>query len=352
MTEAETNYTTTEKEMLAVVYAFEKFRSYLIMNKSVVYTDHSALKYLFNKKGRKARLLRWGLNFFKIDFKVNQNHGAKNMHADLSLSVLKTLTRMILPTISLKSLVSGVVSRSTRASHPFMSLLELDGCETPRDFRAVVLAWLEQRTTSPTQSPPSTITRLYHTFKKLIRIFLFQSNRCFDELLNPPLVFDLYQAPKSLLQLPKSSSFSRTPCIQPVPTPSSTTILPRCTNQAEYIALSGCCSQILWMHLQLTDYGFKFNKIPLYCDNKSAIALYYNNVQHSRDKHIDIRYHFINEQVENGIVELYFVQTEYQLADIFTKPSPRERFNFLIDKLGMRSMSPETLKCLAEETDK
>ncbi|GKB69264.1 reverse transcriptase domain-containing protein [Tanacetum coccineum] len=61
MTEAETNYTTTEKEMLAVVYAFEKFRSYLIMNKSVVYTDHSALKYLFNKKDAKARLLRWVL---------------------------------------------------------------------------------------------------------------------------------------------------------------------------------------------------------------------------------------------------------------------------------------------------
>ncbi|GJY95197.1 reverse transcriptase domain-containing protein [Tanacetum coccineum] len=58
MTKAETNYTTTEKEMLAVVYAFEKFRSYLIMNKSVVYTDHSALKYLFNKKDAKARLLR------------------------------------------------------------------------------------------------------------------------------------------------------------------------------------------------------------------------------------------------------------------------------------------------------
>ncbi|GJW82490.1 retrovirus-related pol polyprotein from transposon TNT 1-94 [Tanacetum coccineum] len=57
------------------------------------------------------------------------------------------------------------------------------------------------------------------------------------------------------------------------------------------------------------------------------------------------------EQVENGIVELYFVRTENQLADIFTKPLPRERFNFLIEKLGMRSMSPETLKCLAEETD-
>ncbi|GJR90609.1 retrovirus-related pol polyprotein from transposon TNT 1-94 [Tanacetum coccineum] len=113
------------------------------------------------------------------------------------------------------------------------------------------------------------------------------------------------------------------------------------STEAEYISLSGCCSQILWMRSQLTDYGFQFNKIPLYCDNKSAIALCCNNVQHSRAKHIDIRYHFIKEQVENGIVELYFVWTEYQLADIFTKPLPRERFNFLIDKLGMKSMSPE-----------
>nr|GEX08589.1 hypothetical protein [Tanacetum cinerariifolium] len=86
-------------------------------------------------------------------------------------------------------------------------------------------------------------------------------------------------------------------------------------------------------------------------DNKSAIALCCNNVQHSRAKHVDVRYHFIKEQVENGIVELYFVQTEYQLADIFTKPLPRERFNFLIKKLGMRSMSLETLKRLTEEED-
>ncbi|GJS18081.1 hypothetical protein Tco_0412553 [Tanacetum coccineum] len=124
------------------------------------------------------------------------------------------------------------------------------------------------------------------------------------------------------------------------------------STEAEYIALSGCCAQILWMRSQLTDYGFQFNKIPLYCDNKSVIALCCNNVQHSRAKHIDVRYHFIKEQVENGIVELYFVRTEYQLADIFTKPLPRERFNFLIEKLGMRSMSPETPKRLTEKEDK
>nr|GEU47638.1 integrase, catalytic region, zinc finger, CCHC-type, peptidase aspartic, catalytic [Tanacetum cinerariifolium] len=64
---------------------------------------------------------------------------------------------------------------------------------------------------------------------------------------------------------------------------------------------------ILWMRSQLTDYGVEFNKIPLYCDNKSAIALCCNNVQHSRSKHIDVRYHFIKEQVEDGVVELYFV---------------------------------------------
>nr|GEU37753.1 hypothetical protein [Tanacetum cinerariifolium] len=97
---------------------------------------------------------------------------------------------------------------------------------------------------------------------------------------------------------------------------------------------------------QFLDYGFQFNKVPLYCDNKSAIALCCNNIQHSRAKHIDVCYYFIKEQVENGIVELYFIRTEYQLADIFTKPLPRERFNFLIDKLGVKSMSPDTLKRL------
>ncbi|GJZ28019.1 hypothetical protein Tco_0572666 [Tanacetum coccineum] len=123
------------------------------------------------------------------------------------------------------------------------------------------------------------------------------------------------------------------------------------STEAEYIALSGCCAQILWMRSQLTDYEFAFNKIPLYCDNKSAIALCCNNVQHSRSKHIDFRYHFIKEQVENGVVELYFVRTEYQLAVIFTKALAKERFEFLINKLEMKSMCPETLKSLAEEEE-
>ncbi|GJV83156.1 hypothetical protein Tco_1523054 [Tanacetum coccineum] len=123
------------------------------------------------------------------------------------------------------------------------------------------------------------------------------------------------------------------------------------STEAEYIAMSGCCAQILWMRSQLSDYGFAYNHIPLYCDNKSAIALCCNNVQHSRSKHIDIRHHFIREQVEKGVVELYFVRTEYQLADIFTKALPRERFEFILPRLGMKSMKPETLKRLQDDTD-
>ncbi|GJU54563.1 retrotransposon protein, putative, unclassified [Tanacetum coccineum] len=92
--------------------------------------------------------------------------------------------------------------------------------------------------------------------------------------------------------------------------------------EAEYVALSASCAQVMWMRTQLQDYGFNYNKIPLYCDSQSAIAISCNPVQHSRTKHIHTRYHFIKEQVENGIIELYFVRTEYQLA---TSTSPSRR---------------------------
>ena len=105
------------------------------------------------------------------------------------------------------------------------------------------------------------------------------------------------------------------------------------------------------MRSQLSDYGYVYNKVPMYCDNRSAIALCCNNVQHSRSKHIDIRHHFIREQVEKGIVELYFVKTKFQLADIFTKALPRERFQVILPRLGMKSITPETLKELQEEKE-
>ncbi|GJR85853.1 retrovirus-related pol polyprotein from transposon TNT 1-94 [Tanacetum coccineum] len=84
--------------------------------------------------------------------------------------------------------------------------------------------------------------------------------------------------------------------------------------EAKYVALSKSCAQVMWMRTQLKDYGFNYNKTPLYYDSQSAKAISCNPVQHSRTKHINIRYHFSKEQVERGIIELYFVRTEYQLA--------------------------------------
>ncbi|GJV91438.1 reverse transcriptase domain-containing protein [Tanacetum coccineum] len=82
MTEAQAHYTTTEKELLAVVYAFEKFRSYLVLSKSIVYTDHSAIKYLFAKKDAKPRLMRWILLLQEFDVVIRDKKGAENLAAD------------------------------------------------------------------------------------------------------------------------------------------------------------------------------------------------------------------------------------------------------------------------------
>nr|GEV52699.1 reverse transcriptase domain-containing protein [Tanacetum cinerariifolium] len=119
--------------------------------------------------------------------------------------------------------------------------------------------------------------------------------------------------------------------------------------KAEYVVLSASCAQVMWMRTQLQDYGFNYNKIRLYCDSQSAIAISCNPVQHSRTKHIHTRYHFRKEHVENGIIELYFVRTEYQLDDMFTKSLPEKRFKYLVRRIGMRCLTPTELEVLAKE---
>ncbi|GJR35528.1 hypothetical protein Tco_1211212 [Tanacetum coccineum] len=114
--------------------------------------------------------------------------------------------------------------------------------------------------------------------------------------------------------------------------------------EAEYVALSASCAQVMWMRTQLKDNGFDYNKIPLYYDSQSAIAILCNPVQHSCTKHIHTCYHFIKEQVERGIIELYFIRTEYQLADMFMKALPQDRFEYLVRRIGMRCLTPEELE--------
>jgi hypothetical protein len=107
------------------------------------------------------------------------------------------------------------------------------------------------------------------------------------------------------------------------------------TSEAEYIATGACCAQLLWMKQTLRDFGCEFKRIPLLCDNESAIKLANNPVQHSRTKHVDIRHHFLRNHEAKGDIELCHVNTENQLADIFTKPLDATRFCFLRSELNI-----------------
>ncbi|GKC20546.1 retrovirus-related pol polyprotein from transposon TNT 1-94 [Tanacetum coccineum] len=118
---------------------------------------------------------------------------------------------------------------------------------------------------------------------------------------------------------------------------------PMSTAEARYVSFSACCAQVIWMRTQLLDYRYRYTKIPTYRDSKSAIDISYNPVQHSRIKHINIRYHFIKEHVEQSTIKLYFVGTDYHLADVFTKALPKERFGYLVHMIGMRCMTPTEL---------
>ncbi|GAA0149902.1 transmembrane signal receptor [Lithospermum erythrorhizon] len=107
------------------------------------------------------------------------------------------------------------------------------------------------------------------------------------------------------------------------------------TAEAEYIAAGSACTQLLWMKQMLEEYGVNPGVMTLYCDNKSAICISKNPVQHSRIKHIDIRHHFIRELVENKQVHLEHVVTEKQLVDIFTKGLDVNQFENLRLALGL-----------------
>ncbi|KAJ9544170.1 hypothetical protein OSB04_023877 [Centaurea solstitialis] len=114
------------------------------------------------------------------------------------------------------------------------------------------------------------------------------------------------------------------------------------TAEVEYVAAVCCCSQVLWMKTQLADYGHTMHRIPIYCDSSSAIQIAANPVQHSRTKHIDIRYHFIKDHVKKGNIELFFVESERQIADLFTKAFDEKHHYYLLI-LGLNLLFPDEI---------
>jgi len=107
------------------------------------------------------------------------------------------------------------------------------------------------------------------------------------------------------------------------------------TAEAEYISAASCCTQLLWMKHQLEDYQINANSIPIYCDNIAAICLSQNLILHLRAKHIEIKHHFIKDYVQKGILNIQFIDTKHQWADIFTKLLTVEKFDFIKKNLNM-----------------
>lgn len=112
------------------------------------------------------------------------------------------------------------------------------------------------------------------------------------------------------------------------------------TAEAEYIIATMTCTRILWIVELMKNYGIHVQlPVTIRCDKTSAINISKNPIQHSRTKHIDIRYHFLKTKVEGGMIKLEFLPTKEQIADIFTKPLPKEQFEDLLSKLGVREIS-------------
>ncbi|GKD77715.1 hypothetical protein Tco_1340336 [Tanacetum coccineum] len=107
------------------------------------------------------------------------------------------------------------------------------------------------------------------------------------------------------------------------------------TIEAEYVSAEKACQQSLWMKQATVDYGIRLDDIPIMCDNKEAIDLSKNPVQHSRTKHIEIRHHFLRDNVQKGNISIEKVSSEDNIADILTKPLKHEPFNYLLLGLGM-----------------
>ncbi|GJT02273.1 putative ribonuclease H-like domain-containing protein [Tanacetum coccineum] len=115
-------------------------------------------------------------------------------------------------------------------------------------------------------------------------------------------------------------------------------IVANSTTEAEYIAASNCCGQVLWLQNQLLDYGYNFMKTKIHVDNESAICVVKNPVYHSKTKHVEIRHHFIRDSYEKKLIEMVKIHTDYNVADLLTKAFDVTRFQFLIASIGMLNL--------------
>ncbi|GJV02492.1 ribonuclease H-like domain-containing protein [Tanacetum coccineum] len=116
------------------------------------------------------------------------------------------------------------------------------------------------------------------------------------------------------------------------------TIVANSTTEAEYVAASSCCGQVLWIQNQMLDYGYNFMNTKIFIDNESTICIVKNPVFHSKTKHIEIRHHFIRDSYEKRLIQVIKIHTDHNVADLLTKAFDVSRFQYLIASIGMLNL--------------
>ncbi|GKD87382.1 putative ribonuclease H-like domain-containing protein [Tanacetum coccineum] len=116
------------------------------------------------------------------------------------------------------------------------------------------------------------------------------------------------------------------------------TIVVNSTIEAEYVAATNCCGQVLWIQNQMLDYGFNFMNTKIYIDNESIICIVKNPVFHSKTKHIEISHHFIRDSCEKKLIQVIKIHTDHNVADLLIKAFDVSRFNFLIASIGLLNL--------------
>nr|GEV11949.1 putative reverse transcriptase domain-containing protein [Tanacetum cinerariifolium] len=308
----EKNYTTHDLELRAVVFALKIWRHYLYGTKCTMFTDHKSLQHILNQKDLNMRQRGWLELLSDYDCEIRYHPGKVNVVAD-------------------------ALSRKEREPLRVRALVMTIGLDLPKcNSRAKVGTTYKWNSMPQWQELDTLLWRFVD--RDHARDSGFELTRFSDA--------DYAGCKDTFKSTSDGAQFLGEKLVSWSSKKQDCTALS--TAEAKYVSLSACCAQVLWMRTQLTDYGFHFNKIPIYYDSKSAIAISCNPVQHSRIKQIAVRYHFIKEHVEKGTIELYFVKTDYQLADIFTKALPTDRFNYLVRRLSMCSLSPKELERLAK----
>ncbi|GJU85081.1 hypothetical protein Tco_1292627 [Tanacetum coccineum] len=116
------------------------------------------------------------------------------------------------------------------------------------------------------------------------------------------------------------------------------TVVANSTTEAEYVAASNCCGQVLWIQNQLLDYGYNFMNTKIFIDNESTICIVKNPVFHSKTKHIEIRHHFIRDSNKKKLIQMIKIHTYQNVADLLTKSFDIGRFQYLIASIGMLNL--------------